>query len=62
MDKNIQLNRRQLLSGIAGTTALPHVVASSVLGDSGSAAASERITIWEPSVSADGAKRPWRPL
>ena len=62
MDENIRPNRRQLLSGIAGTIALPHVVASSALGKAGSPAASERITIWEPSVSAGGAKRSWRPL
>lgn len=45
MGRNIRLNRRQLLSGIAGTIALPHVVTSSVLGKAGAPAASERITM-----------------
>ena len=44
MDKGTQLNRRQLLSGVVGTIASPHVVASSALGKAGSAAASGRIT------------------
>ena len=56
MDENIQLNRRQLLSGIAGTISLPHVVASSVLGKAGSAAANERITVGTIGVGGRGKK------
>jgi predicted dehydrogenase len=54
MGENIQLNRRQLLSGIAGAIALPHVVASSALGKAGSTAASERITMGAIGVGGRG--------
>ena len=56
MDENIRPNRRQLLSGIAGTIALPHVVASSALGKAGSPAASERITMGAIGVGGRGKK------
>ena len=39
----IRPSRREVLSGIAGVIAFPHVVASSALGRTGTAAASERV-------------------
>ncbi|MBL7189606.1 MAG: Gfo/Idh/MocA family oxidoreductase, partial [Phycisphaerae bacterium] len=54
MERSIRLSRRQLLSAIAGTIALPHVVASSALGGAGAAAPSERITMGTIGVGGRG--------
>ena len=54
MGKNMQLNRRQLLSGIAGVLTFPHVVVSSALGKTGTAAPSERITMGTIGVGGRG--------
>jgi len=54
MKKSIRLNRRQLLSGIAGAIAFPYLVPSSALGGSGTVAASERIAMGAIGVGGRG--------
>ena len=56
MHKIIRPNRREVLSGIAGMIALPHVMASSALGRAGNAAASERVTMGAIGVGGRGRK------
>ncbi len=54
MKNGIRLNRRQLLSGIAGAIAFPYLVPSSAVGNSGTVAASERITMGTIGVGGRG--------
>ncbi|MHC4627803.1 MAG: hypothetical protein ACYTDV_12535 [Planctomycetota bacterium] len=45
MNKDVRLNRREFVSGIAGILTFPHVVASSALGRAGAAAASQTVSM-----------------
>ena len=56
MQNRIRLNRRELLSGVAGIIAFTHVVPSSALGSDGGIAASERITMGAIGVGGRGRK------
>jgi len=54
MYKSVRLNRRQLLSGIAGAIVFPYLVPSSAIGGSGTVAASETITMGTIGVGGRG--------